>query len=115
MANSNQQTTRRLIKIPLRPFIEMLNSIEWTDRNKSSNALNSLTYKRDPAILSELRQRALPSLIEMARWKSPGHAGASFFLLGRVAGFSDDDIKAAWESGDRASFIEAAAKRAKVK
>jgi hypothetical protein len=115
MARSNQQTTRRQIKIPLRPFIEMLNSFEWTDRNKSSNALDSLTYKRDPAILSELRQKALPSLIEMARWKSSGHAVASFFLLGRIAGFPEDEIIAAWERGDRASFIEAAAKRAKTK
>lgn len=115
MANSNQQPTRRQIKIPLRPFIEMLNSFEWTDRNKSSNALGSLTYKRDPAILSELRQNALPSLIEMARWKSSGHAEASFYLLGRVAGFPEDEIKAAWERGDRASFIEAAVKRAKGK
>jgi POTRA domain, FtsQ-type len=115
MANSNQQTTKQPIKIPLRPFIEMLNSIEWTDRNKSSNALDALTYKRDPAILSELHQKALPSLIEMARWKSSGHAVASFFLLGRVAGFPEDEIKAAWERGDRASFIEAAAKRTKSK
>lgn len=115
LANSNQQTTRRPIKIPLRPFIEMLNSIEWTDRNKSSGALDALTYKRDPAILSELRQKALPSLIEMARWKSSGHAGASFFLLGRVAGFPEDEIKAAWGSGDRASFIESAVKRTKAK
>jgi hypothetical protein len=115
MANSNQQTTRQPIKIPLRPFIDMLNSIEWTDRNKSSNALDALTYKRDLAILSELRQQALPSLIEMARWKSSGHAGASFFLLGRIAGFPEDEIKAAWERGDRTSFIEAAAKRAKAK
>jgi hypothetical protein len=115
MANSNQQTTRRPIKIPLRPFIEMLNSIEWTDRNKSSNALNPLTYKRDPAILSELRQKALPSLIEMARWKSSGHSYAPFFLLGRVAGLPEDEIKAAWEGGDRASFIESAVKRIKAK
>jgi hypothetical protein len=115
MANSNQQTTGRQIKIPLRPFIEMLNSIEWTDRNKSSNALNSLTYKRDLAILSELRQKALPSLIEMARWKSSGHSSAPFFLLGRVAGLPEDEIKAAWEGGDRASFVESAVKRIKAK
>src|SRR5262249_37069899 len=51
MAISNQQTTRRPIKIPLRTFIEMLNSVEWTDRNKSSVALDALTYERDPAIL----------------------------------------------------------------
>jgi hypothetical protein len=113
MANSNKQTSRQQIKIPLRPFIEMLNSFEWTDRNKSSYALLALTDNRDSVILSELRQKALTSLIEMARWKS--HAYPSFFLLGRVAGFPEDEITAAWERGDRASFIEAAAKRAKAK
>ena len=91
----------------------MLNSIEWTDRNKSSLALLKLTDKRDLAILSELRQKALPSLIEMARWKSSAHAWAPFVLLGRVGGLSEDEINAAWERGDRASFIEAAVKRVK--
>ena len=115
MAGAARQTTRPPIKIPVRPFIEMLNSIEWTDRNKSSWALIRLTDKRAPAVLSELRQKALPSLVEMARWKSSGHAYASFFLLGRAAGFPEDEISAAWERGDRASFIETAVKRAKAK
>jgi hypothetical protein len=35
--------------------------------------------------------------------------------LGRVAGFPEDEITAAWERGDRASFIETAIKRAKAK
>jgi hypothetical protein len=115
MTLSHQQSTKQPIKIPIRPFIEMLNSIEWTDRNKSSSALVRLTEKRDPAVLSELRHKALPSLIEMARWKSSGHAQASFILLGRIAGFPEDEIFAAWERGDRASFIESAVKRIKAK
>jgi hypothetical protein len=115
MAKSARQTTKQPIKIPVRPFIEMLNSSEWTDRNKSSYALLALTDKRDPAILSELRQRALPSLVEMARWKSSGHAYAPFALLGRVVGFQEDEINAAWERGDRASFVEAAVNRTKAK
>jgi len=115
MAATARQTTRQPIKIAVRPFIDMLNSTEWTDRNKSSWALLRLTDKRDPAVLSEIRQKALPSLIEMARWKSSGHAYASFFLLGRVAGLPEDEITAAWERGDRLSFIETAIKRAKAK
>ncbi|MBO0860220.1 MAG: HEAT repeat domain-containing protein [Chloracidobacterium sp.] len=115
MAESARQPTKQPIKIPLLPFIEMLNSIDWTDRNKSSFALSALTYKGDPAVLSELGQKALPSLIEMARWKSSGHAHPSFFLLGRVAGFPEGEIIAAWESGDHAAFIDAAVKRAKTK
>jgi HEAT repeats/POTRA domain, FtsQ-type len=115
MAVAARQTTRQPIKIAVRPFIDMLNSTEWTDRNKSSWALLRLTDKRDPAVLSEIHQKALPSLIEMARWKSSGHAYASFFLLGRVAGLPEDDITAAWERSDRLSFIETAIKRAKAK
>jgi len=82
---------------------------------KSSYALLALTDKRDPVILSELRQKALPSLVEMARWKSSGHANAPFFLLGRVAGLPEDEITAAWERDDRLSFIETAVKRSKAK
>jgi hypothetical protein len=115
MAESALQTTNKQIRIPARPFIEMLNAIEWTDRNKSSWALVKLTYKRDPAILSELRQKAIPSLIEMARWKSSDHAQASFILLGRVAGLPEAEIISAWERDDRAKFIEVAIKRAKAK
>src|SRR5262249_24445663 len=84
MAGSARQTAKQQIRIPARPFSEMLNSIEWTDRNKSSFALLRLTDKRDPAVLAELCQKALPSLIEMAHWKSSSHANAPFFLLGRV-------------------------------
>jgi hypothetical protein len=35
--------------------------------------------------------------------------------LGRVAGLPENEITAAWERGDRASFIETAVKRAKAK
>src|SRR5262245_44457175 len=102
MAGAARQTTRQPmpIKIPVRPFIEMLNLIEWKDHNKSSWALLRLTDKRDPAVLSEIRQKALPSLIEMARWKSSGHSQASFVLLGRVARLPEDEITAAWERGE---------------
>jgi len=114
MAELGRGTSKPRIQIPARPFIEMLNSVEWTDRNKSSWALVKLTEGRDPAVLSELRRQALPSLAEMARWKSPGHAQASFILLGRVAGIPEEEINAAWDRSDHASFIEAAMKKAKV-
>jgi hypothetical protein len=114
MAVGARQATKQQIRIPVRPFIDMLNSIEWTDRNKSSYTLLNLTDRRDPAILSELRQKALPSIIEMSRWKA-AHGQAAFILLGRMAGFPEGEIQAAWERGDRASFIESAIKRTKAK
>jgi hypothetical protein len=115
MPESTRQPTKKTIRIPGRPFIEMLNSIEWRDRNKSSLALLKITNMPAAEILSELRRKALPSLIEMARWKTPGHAKAPFVLLGRVAGFSEGEISEAWERGDHGLFIEAAAKRVKSK
>ncbi|HEY0510409.1 MAG TPA: hypothetical protein VGH73_00805, partial [Thermoanaerobaculia bacterium] len=47
----------RRIHVPVEPFIAMLSSLDWTDRNKASLALQSLTATRDPAILSQLRNQ----------------------------------------------------------
>jgi len=115
IAGFAQQSPEQQIKVPIQPFIEMLNSIVWTDRNKSSLALYQLTEKRNPAVLSELRERALPSLIEMSRWKSRGHALGPFFLLGRVGNISEDEILKDWASGDRETLIETVLKRVKLK
>ena len=89
------------------PFIDMLSSPVWTDRNKSSMALMQITERRDPALLAALRSRALPGLVEMARWKSEGHAVPALFILGRLGGLSDDAIRAAAARGDRESIIDA--------
>jgi len=94
--------------VPSTPFVDLLNSIDWSDRNKSAAALLALTESRDTALLNDLRTRALESLIEMARWKSPGHAYMPFFILGRVARMSEDAIKAAWERKDPEPVIKAA-------
>jgi hypothetical protein len=96
-------------------FIEMLNSIIWTDRNKAAAALVQLTEKRDPKVLDQLRERALPSLAEMARWNSLGHALPAFLLVGRLAGLSEQEIQDAWSSGEREKVIERALKPARQK
>lgn len=74
------------------PFVTMLDSLEWTDRNKAAALLMALTEDRDPELLAALRERALPALEEMARWHSAGHAFFSLQILGRVAGLSDEEI-----------------------
>ena len=94
--------------VPSAPFVDLLNSIDWTDRNKASATLLSLTETRDTALLTDLRRRALDSLIEMARWKSRGHAYMPFAVLGRVAGMSEDAINAAWERQDAEAVVKAA-------
>jgi hypothetical protein len=99
------------IRVPTRPFVRLLNSPVWTDRNKASLALMALSKNRDPELIASLREHALASLIEMARWKSEGHAAAGLWLLGRIGGLSEDAIQAAWSRGDREVVIDAALKR----
>ena len=97
------------IRVPADPFIDLLHSRVWTDRNKGVLALGSITERRDPAVLARLKAAALPSLIEMARWKSLGHAGSALMVLGRIGGMPDGDIAAAaFERGDREAIIRAA-------
>jgi HEAT repeats len=92
-------------------FIEMLNSLSWSDRNRALAALQILTDMREPAVLDQLRERALEPLVEMARWKTLAHALPAFILVGRVAGFTDEQIQDAWSRGDREKIIAAAKKK----
>ena len=105
IAGYAQAQTEKKLKIEYEPFIEMLNSLEWSDRNKSALVLEELTQKRDAGLLKLLREKALPSLVEMARWKNDGHAGTSFIILGRIGGFSDDEIIQALIRGKREDLI----------
>ena len=110
-----QQAPDRKIEVRADPFVELLNSLTWTDRNKSSLALMALTESREPALLSALRQKALPALIEMARWKSRGHAVASVMILGRVAGIPENDLISAAAKGSHATIVDMALKRLETK
>lgn len=79
-------------EIPPEGFIQMINSGIWTDRNKGSFVLDELTRSRDPRLLEALRATALDSLIEMARWRSTGHAIPARIVLGRIAGIPEDRL-----------------------
>jgi hypothetical protein len=87
-------------------FIQMLNSLVWSDRTRAAAALVSLTEQRRPYVLDQIRETALPSLAEMARWKTLDHALPAFLLLGRVAGVPEAEIQAAWTQGNREAFID---------
>ena len=93
------------IKVAPTWFIEMLNSLVWTDRNNASVSLVNLTESRDERILSHLRERAMPALIEMARWKHLPHALPAFILLGRVLGIPEQEIQDTWSKGERERLI----------
>jgi hypothetical protein len=96
------------IKLEPTWFIEMLNSLSWSDRERALKALQLLTDGRDAPMLEQLRNRALPALVEMSRWKTLEHALPAFVLTGRVAGLSEQQIQDAWTRGDRESVIAAA-------
>lgn len=94
------------IRISRTWFVEMLNSIDWNDRRRAASALVTLTEKRDRSTMEELRQRALPALIEMARWKNLAHALPAYILLGRVAGMQEDRIEETWSHDRDAGYAE---------
>ncbi|MBI4875204.1 MAG: HEAT repeat domain-containing protein [Acidobacteria bacterium] len=94
-------------------FIEMLNSIAWSDRNKAAYALVAMTDKRDPRILDHIREVGLHSLVEMARWRHMPHALQGIILLGRLAGMPEPEIQEAWSKGEREAVIKKALAGAK--
>jgi len=85
------------IEIPVTPFIEMIHSSVWTDRNKGSFVLEGLTQSRKKELLISLKKNSLPELIEMAKWRSKGHAYAAFFILARIAGIKEAEINKLFE------------------
>ena len=99
------------IKVSPAWFIELLNSIVLSDRVESAKALLTLTDRADPAVLGQIRERGLPALAEMARWKMPRYALPPFLLLGRVAGLTDAQVHQSWEKGDRETVIGKALKK----
>jgi hypothetical protein len=103
------------LQVPIDPFVEMLESLDWTDRNKAIFVLCGLTGGKDPASLARLREKSLPTLIELARWKSEGHAMMALLLVGRIAGLSDEEIRKAQRAGEQESIIDRASKLATQK
>jgi hypothetical protein len=91
-------------------FVELMNSVVWSDRRNASLALLNLTEMRNPEALELIRQRALASVVDMARWHDLEHALPGFILVGRLAGLDERQIQAAWISGDREAVIRRALK-----
>jgi len=77
------------IRIDPRPFVEMLNSVVWTDLNKGLMVLMQLTSSREPGLMKLMRTQARRALIDMCGWKNPGHSFAACLVLRRVEGLPD--------------------------
>lgn len=86
-------------RIPPEPFIRLLRSGAWSDHNKASLVLVALTKSRDPGVLAQLRAEALDPLLEMARWRSSGHAESALLVLGRIAGIDENALTRLIEAG----------------
>ena len=80
------------INISYTPFVRLINSIVWSDRNKGLSVLLQLTRSRNPGLLNKLKEASLPALKEMAVWKSEAHAMPAFVILARIAGIPEEKI-----------------------
>lgn len=85
------------IEIDYTRFVELLDSLDQTDRNKGLMLLSAA--EPDPRVTAVLAERALPSLVEMCRWRDDGHAAPACLLLARVVGtpLSEEQAVAARE------------------
>jgi hypothetical protein len=92
-------------RIPPERFIRLLRSGAWLDHNKASLLLAALTTTREPKLLDELRADALDPLLEMARWRSIGHAEAALTVLGRMAGIGEDSLSKMIDAGQTAAIL----------
>lgn len=86
------------------PFVEMLSSLAWTDRNKALMVLFFVTSSRDPATLAAV-SAAWDALLEMARWQHEGHALVAFMVVARIAGVAEAEIFSRWQSQDRSAWL----------
>jgi len=89
-------------------YVELLNSVVWSDRRNASLELVELTQDRNPETLALIRHRALSSVIEMARWHDLDHALPAFILAGRLAGLDEKQIQTEWLSEDREDVLKKA-------
>jgi len=86
IASSSQKRAGMILP---NPFIALLKSDKWVDRNKGAWLLVNLTASRDPKLLKQLRKEAMDALVEMARWQFAGHSSLARRLLGRIAGIEE--------------------------
>ena len=93
------------IKVSPTWFIEALDSLIWQDKSTAATTLVTLTEGRPAKVLEHLKERAVPTLATMARWKHLPHALPAFILLGRIHGVPEEQIQKAWADGRRETFL----------
>lgn len=97
-----------LRRIPPATFMPLVTSTEWTDRNKGIVLIEAMTRSRDPRVLAAVRDAALDSLIEMAKWRTAGHAYQARVVLGRLGGIDEKRLQELAQQGSIDEIISAA-------
>jgi hypothetical protein len=103
LAYHDAKTARQ---IPADPFIPMLSSLTWTDRNKAMALLAPVTAGRDPKTLDRLRRQAIEPLRQMSRWTYWGHASMALALLGRAGGIPEERLQTLLASHNASAILE---------
>ena len=94
-------------------IVEMLHSLDWSDRQQALQVLVTLTDVRDPKLMALLRERSRDTLVEMARWRHLPHALPAYVLLGRAFGMAETEIERTWAADEREKTIAAILKAKK--
>ncbi len=94
-------------------IVEMLHSLDWSDRQQAMQVLLTLSEIRDPKLMALLRERSRDTLVEMARWKHLPHALPAYVLLGRAFGMAETEIERTWAADERDKTIAAILKAKK--
>lgn len=107
LAVQAKANSKMAASIPAAEFLPMLYSNSWQDRNKAAFLQEALTQRRDPKLLAQIRAQALDPLLEMARWRSAGHAYTARVLLGRCAGIEESRLQQIISTGQLTPILEA--------
>ncbi len=94
-------------------FVEMLNSLVLSDRLEAVQAL-AMYVERGEEAAAQIRERALPALFEMARWRHLPHALPAYLLLGALGGVTAEELEKAWAAGERERVLGRLEKQWKV-
>lgn len=93
--------------IPPNDMVAMLHSGRWADRQRAAMLLLALSAEQNPKLLAEIRNRAWPMLLEMARWRCAGQAAPARQLLGRAGGVDEPRLQVLLRGGDIDALLDA--------
>lgn len=93
--------------VPTSQFVQLLNSGSWGERNKACVLASIYSNLKSPGLNDELKDKALPSLLEVASWDAD-HSRPALYTLGRVCGMSNGQIGDLLKSGKGGQILAAA-------